>query len=226
MNDHNELTRESERSPFIPSQLLAGGLEAALTTYLRLDPDSLPRAAALAGKAIAVELVFTTAGAAGPRLTLYLLPAADGIRVTDYYPGTLDVRVRGTPLELANQFRRGSGEGMETGVEVQGDTQLAKAFQELLGGIDIDWEEQLSRLVGDAVAHQIGNAVRELRAWGRQALATLFQNTAEYFQQETRDLPPSGALAAFMDAVDTLRSDTDRLEARLRRLQQACDSSR
>ena len=219
MNEH--LTRESEFSPFLPSQLLASGLEAALSTYLRLDPDSLPRAAALAGTAMAVELVFTTASAAGPRLTFYLLPAAEGIRVVDGYPDRPDVRVRGTPLALANQFRKGSGEGLEGGVEVQGDTYLAKAFQALLGGIAIDWEEQLSQWVGDVLAHQLGNAVRELRSWGRQARATLFQNTAEYLQQETRTLPPRGAMAVFLDAVDTLRSDTDRLEARIRRLQQA-----
>ena len=202
--------------------LLASGLELALNTWLRLDPDSLARSAALYGKVIMVELVFTTAGAAGPRLTFYLLPGADGIQVAATYPDAPHVQIRGTPLALANQFRQGRGEGLANDVEVQGDSQVAKAFQELLGGIDIDWEEQLSRLIGDALAHQVGAAVREFQAWGRQALSTLLTNAAEYLQQETRDLPPSGAMAAFLDGVDTLRSDIDRLEARVRRLQQRC----
>jgi ubiquinone biosynthesis protein UbiJ len=221
LNANHEFVGAAEPSRFAPSRLLAGGLETVLNTCLRLAPDSLPRAAALAGKALAVELVFTTAGAAGPRLIFYLLPTAEGIRVADGYPDRPDVWIRGTPLALANQFRKGSGEGLEAGVDVHGDTHLANAFQALLGGIAIDWEEQLSQRVGDALAHQLGNVVRELQSWGRQALATLFQNTAEYLQQETRALPPRGAMAAFLDAVDTLRSDTDRLEARLRRLQQA-----
>jgi ubiquinone biosynthesis protein UbiJ len=220
-NDESEL-ESGQESPVTPAVLLAGGLELALNTWLRLDPDSLARSAALFGKVIMVELVFTTAGAAGPRLTFYLLPGAEGIQVTASYPDAPHVQIRGTPLALANQFHKGSGEGLAGGVEVQGDSQVAKAFQALLGGIDIDWEEQLSLLVGDAFAHQVGAAVREFRTWGRQALNTLLTNTAEYLQQETRDLPPSGAMAAFLDGVDTLRSDTDRLEARIRRLQQRC----
>jgi ubiquinone biosynthesis protein UbiJ len=224
LNRHDESGQESgQESPATPAVLLAGGLELALNTWLRLDPDSLVRSAALFGKVIMVELVFTTAGAAGPRLAFYLLPGADGIQVVAAYPDAPHVRIRGTPLALANQFRKGSGEGLAREVEVQGDSHIAKTFQELLGGIDIDWEEQLSRLVGDAFAHQLGAAVREFRAWGRQALTTLLTNAAEYLQQETRDLPPSGAMAAFLDGVDTLRSDTDRLEARIRRLQQRCD---
>ena len=218
-NEASELEsgRESLATPAI---LLAGGLELALNTWLRLDPDSLARSAALFGKVILVELVFTTAGAAGPRLSFYLLPGAEGIQVTASYPDAPHIQIRGTPLALARQFHQGSDAGLASGVEVQGDNQVAKAFQALLSGIDIDWEEQLSRLVGDALAHQVGTGVRELQTWGRQALTTLLTNAAEYLQQETRDLPPSGAMAAFLDGVDTLRSDTDRLEARVRRLQQ------
>ena len=223
MNKTDEPGLESgQEAPVTPAVLLAGGLELALNTLLRLDPDSLTRTAALFGKVMMVELVFTTAGAAGPRLTFYLLPGAEGIQVTASYPNVSHVQIRGTPLALAKQFRQGSGEGLASGVEVQGDSQVAKAFQELLSRIDIDWEEQLSRLIGDALAYQVGTAVREFRAWGRQALNTLLTNAAEYFQQETRDLPPSGAMATFLDGVDTLRSDTDRLEARIRRLQQRC----
>ncbi len=219
MNEPDESAGEGLLST--PTRLLLSGLEAALNTYLQLDPDSLPHAAALEGKAIAVELVFTPAGAAGPRLSFYLLPGAAGIQVADYCPDAPQALIRGTPFALAAQFSRSINEGMASGVEIQGDAHVAKALQELLHGIDIDWEEQLAHLIGDVAAHQIGSAVRELRGWGRQVFNTLLQNAAEYLQQESRDLPPSGALHTFLDAVDGLHSDVDRLEARLARLQQS-----
>ena len=207
-----------------PASLLAAGLERILNQYLRLDPDVLPKAAALTGKAVAVDFSFTPAGERGARLILYFLPSAAGLRITESFAGDPDTVIRGAPLALLSQFRNG-GRSLETGVAVLGDIEVGRAFQELLGSVDIDWEEQLSVLLGDTAAHQVGNALRGLRAWGRQALDTLLKNTAEYFQEEARDLPSSGAMADFLDTVDALRSATDRLEARIRRLQQALEAT-
>lgn len=207
-----------------PFTLLAFGLEKALNQYLHLDPDMAPKLAELDGKAIAVELAVTPLGWSGPVLTLYFLPTGTAVRVTDQFAGAPDVVVRATPLALAGQLRRGN-QSFDAGVEIQGDVHIGKAFQDLLSRVDIDWEEQLSRVVGDTAAHQIGNLARGLRTWGRRSLDTLLKNTAEYFQEEARDLPSSGAMADFLDAVDTLRSDTDRLEARIRRLQQSLPAS-
>lgn len=207
-----------DEAAFKPSRMLAAGLEAVLTRTLQLDPDTLNRAAELNGRVIALELLFGGDRTTGPRLTFYLLPHAGGIQVIDHYPGDPQVTIRGTPLALARQFQ---STVPDPDVEILGDTHTARALQALFAEIDIDWEEHLARLVGDAAAHQIGNAVRDFTAYGRRVFDTLFQNTSEYVQHEARVLPPSGAMMAFVAAVDTLRDDTDRLEARIRRLQQA-----
>ena len=64
-----------------PSHLLAAGIETALNHYLRLDPDILPKVAALSGKVIAIELLFVPGERVinGLNPTLYLLPGTDGI---------------------------------------------------------------------------------------------------------------------------------------------------
>lgn len=207
-----------------PPLLLAAGFETALNQYLRLDPDALTRVAGLSGKVIALELIFSprhpTTGSESS-LTLYLLPGPDGIQVLDHYSGAPDVLIRGTPLALANSSRKGTRATVGTDVEIVGDTQLGKAFKELLDSVDIDWEEHLSRVTGDTLAHQLGNTLRNIFSWGQRATDTLSHDMAEYLQEESRDLPARGAVEEFLDAVDTLRSDTDRLEARIRRLQQA-----
>ncbi|MEE4376391.1 MAG: sterol-binding protein [Candidatus Competibacteraceae bacterium] len=209
-----------------PALLMTGGLEQALNYCLRLDPEILPKLAVLSGKVIAMEVVIappvadSADGYEGVTLAFFLHPSAQGIQVTDRFDGQPDVFIRGTPLALARQFKATPGT-LDPAVQVRGDTQVGKAFQGIMAAIDVDWEEQLSHWVGDTAAHQVGNTWRELTNWGRQVLDTLLQDAGEYFKEETQDLPPSGALAEFLDAVDTLRNDVDRLEARIRRLQQS-----
>jgi ubiquinone biosynthesis protein UbiJ len=187
--------------------VIAAGLEMALNQYLRLDPDIPPRLAALDGKVIAIE--------PGVGLSFYLLPSADGVRVVDRYEGEFSVRIRGPLVALARQWR---DQRVDGGIAVEGDTAVGREFQTILAGLDIDWEEQLSRVVGDAAAHHLGNLWRGFRGWGRRTFDILSRDGAEYLQQELRALPPRHAVERFLSAVDILREDADRLAVRIERL--------
>lgn len=192
----------------IPAVIVAG-LEAAFNRYLRLDPDIPPRLAALDGKVIALELE-------GLGQICYLLPGVDGVRVVERHEGEPSVWIRGTPLALVR--RLGGGPAVGGDVAIEGDAAVGQAFQSLLAQVDIDWEEQLSKAVGDAAAHQLGNLWRDLRGWGRRTSDVLARDGVEYLQQEVRALPPRHAVEQFLSAVDTLREDADRLAARIERL--------
>lgn len=194
--------------------LVCASLEAAVNRVLRLDPDTLARLTALSGKVIAVEL-------RGLNTALYLVPEKSGLNVFSRFDGEPDTALRGTPLALARMgLEKHAGDSLFAGdVEIIGDTELGQEFREILDGLDIDWEEQLSLVTGDAVAHQIGNAVRSASAWGKKTLETLSRDAAEYLQEESRDLPNRGEVESFLTDVDELRSDVDRLEARIKRLE-------
>lgn len=194
----------------LTSSALAAGLETALNRYIWLDPDAAPQLAELAGAVIAIE-------ADGLGLTFYLFPGAQGIQVLDRYEGEPSVRIRGTPLALIQQWRGQPGAGR---VSVEGDAATGRRLQTLLTSLDIDWEEHLSSLVGDVAAHRLGQLYRESRRWGQQTLSTLLQDGREYLQQEQRLLPAQPTVEAFLNAVDVLREDVDRLEARIARLRQ------
>ncbi|MDX1487875.1 MAG: hypothetical protein R3268_06730, partial [Acidiferrobacterales bacterium] len=104
-------------------------------------------------------------------------------------------------------------------LELEGDVDLGRRFQRFLEGLDIDWEEQTAGVLGDVLAHKLGNVVRGMRIWRRNTTQTLSADIAEYLQQESRLLTPVPRVEAFLEAVDILRADVDRLEARLRKLQ-------
>ncbi len=205
----------------LAGELTVAALAAAETAFnqaLRLDPESLRRLAALHGKVIAIEL-------RGTGLTLYILPGPDGVSVLGAYAGEPDTVLCGTPLALT---RMGLGEA--TGmlfagqVTIRGDVETGQRFKAILDDLDPDWLDPLARLVGDIPAHRLGRLLQDAGDWARQALDTLARNGAEYLQQEARVLATRDDVAEFVTAVDTLRDDLARLEARVARLEKRNES--
>ena len=105
-------------------------------------------------------------------------------------------------------------------VVIEGDLELGQEFRTFIGAIDIDWEEQLSLVTGDVIAHKLTNVLRQFSSWGRQTINTLGLDTVEYFQYESQMLPGKTELNQYLSGVDLIRGDVDRLEARIARLRQ------
>jgi ubiquinone biosynthesis protein UbiJ len=151
-------------------------------------------------------------------LSLNLFFRSDGERMTiettsaDQPAATLS----GTPLS----FMRLAGPSPEAAIRagaihIQGDAEVAQAFSELLKQAQPDIEEELSRIIGDVAAHQVGNVARAALGFGRRAVDTFTQNVAEYLQEEGRDLPTRTEADEFIAGVDQLRDDVARFEARI-----------
>jgi len=147
---------------------------------------------------------------------------ADGGRVslTTSDGGAADASLSGTPIALlALAGPRAEGALRGGGVRIEGDAEVAQKFRELLEQAQPDFEEELARVIGDVAAHQVANVARGFLAWGRRAGGSLATNVAEYLQEEGRDLPTRIEVDEFLAAVDHLRDDAERLEARLARLE-------
>ena len=196
------------------------GLEEAINRYLRLDPGTSARMAQLHGRVIAFEVV-------GLGRTLYLIPTPSRLLVLADFEGEPDCRLRGTPIALARMGdQRASSDLLFTGeVEINGDTELAHRFGKILAAMDIDWEEQLSHLTGDIIAHRIGNTTRATLHWGAKAWDTLGRDIQEYLQEELRLLPDRSEIERFLSGVETLRDDVERMQARVNRLQSKTGSN-
>ena len=194
-------------------------LEQFANRILRLDRESLQRLGEFEGKVIAIALAHTAEAVPD----FYLLPSAGGLRLLTDYDGVAHVTLRGTVPTLLRLLINGADTTPELiatrALQIEGDVDLGRRLQRFLEGLDIDWEEQAAGVVGDVVAHRLGNVLRGVRAWRRNATQTLSADIAEYLQEESRLLAPAGRVEAFLAGVDVLRADVDRLEARLRRLQ-------
>jgi len=193
--------------------LLISTLELALNQYLSLDEDVSLFLKPVAGKVIAINIQPFNE-------TIYLCPTNEKIQVLETYLPEVDATISGTLsalglMGLSSTPMRSifSGE-----VTIEGDTQIAHKFQQLFDKLDIDLEEKLSHLTGDVIAHKVGNFFRSSQQWTAESVETFKLNTKEFLQEETRDLPAGPEADILYSQIDDIRSDFDRLSARIEQL--------
>jgi ubiquinone biosynthesis accessory factor UbiJ len=194
-------------------QSLTSALEAAFNHYLSLDDATLPQLAAFEGKIIGIEVLSL-------QQTLFLFPSADGIMILSDYDGAADTTISGTPMALAKLgITDDAGSVLFSGeVRITGDTRLGHQFKKVLQSMHIDWEQHLSRYIGDIAAHQLSQLSRELRQWMQRNASSFSMDVGEYLQEESQLVVGKAELDRFARNVDELRSTVDRIEARLTRI--------
>lgn len=148
------------------------------------------------------------------------LAARDGlVRVTATGDGPAAATLAGSPLAML-RLLGGDPQALirEGDVRITGDTDIANQFRDLLHMARPDLEEELSKLLGDPVAHQVGNLVRGFADWGARAAESLSRSVGEYLTEERRTLPTRTEAEEFYREVDAVANDVERAEARLNRL--------
>jgi len=127
-----------------------------------------------------------------------------------------DATLAGGPLSLLALAGAAPESVVQRGaVTICGDAQLAQQFRELARLLRPDLEEDLSYVLGDVPAHQLGRLARLGAGWTRKAATTTLSNLAEYLGHERQDLVPRNEGEQFLRGVDGVREHVERLEARL-----------
>ncbi len=113
------------------------------------------------------------------------------------------------PREAANQ-----------GLRIEGDTAIAEALQNLFFSLNIDWEQWLSNYLGDTVAYQLTDGLSAARNKTQGLLSAASEKTRDYLQSEGKYMPTPTETSTFLNDVDKLRASIDRLEARIKNLEE------
>jgi len=194
-----------------PPPALFQPIERLLNRGIAASVDARKRCRGLEGRSFRMELeglgVGFTLTSGGESVTLSAEPEADA-------------RLAGRPLSLARLAVTGDEELLRSkSVRITGDPIVARDFHELIRLAAPDFEEELSRLVGDVAARRLANLARGAAGWGVDAADRLSRDVAEYLQEESRDLPTRHEVEGFLDRVDGLAEAVDRLEARIGRIE-------
>ena len=196
--------------------LMMNALEVGINQYLSLDPNTSTFLAPLAGKVIKVTITSFNE-------SLYLCPSLDAIQLLDFSSEPADTQLTGSMfafglMGLSSKPMRSIFSG---DIQIEGDMQLGRKFQTLFSKLDINLEPHVARYTGDNVAQHLSQFFRSGHEWSKESIESFRLNVSEYLQEETRDLPSEPEVAIFHSQVDELRTQFDRLQSRIERLEHA-----
>ena len=201
----------------IPIQLdamVTAVIETSLNQLLALDKQSPERLRKLVGKVLKLEL--------RELKPLWFVFSERRLDVLARFEGEADavLSLSLTALGLLKEPSALTRYIREEKLDLSGDPQLVQAFSALLGELDIDWEEELSRYTGDVVAHTLCSGARQARRFVGRELCRSQRQVAEYLTEEARLAPGPLEVASFNDDVEELAQQMKAIELRLARLEQ------
>lgn len=182
--------------------------ERAVNHVLRSAPLALERLRPHAGRTVAFrvglfEMAFTVQSTGEVAAALSGAPE--------------DLRVRISPF-LVPRLAAGE-EAAFREIEMQGDAELAQEVSYLARNLRWDFEEDLSKAVGDIAAHRIASAARAFARWSADATLRMGQNAAEYWTEESPLIASRVKVESFASGVSELRDAVERIEKRIERLE-------
>jgi ubiquinone biosynthesis accessory factor UbiJ len=190
-----------------------GFIEAVMARLIATDDAALAGLAALEGRIIGVHLT-------GLGARFFLRPVAGRLTLHTESTTPADVEITAAPsglLQMALALRR--GEPPPAGaVKISGDLAVAQRFQAWLGSLSIDFEELLSTWWGDLPARTVVRTATAIGTELKRGGDAWVRATSDYLQHEAELVPTRAEVAEYLDAVDALREQHDRLAQRIERL--------
>lgn len=105
-------------------------------------------------------------------------------------------------------------------VSMEGETELALALAKVLQNMRWEYEEDLSKLIGDVSAEKLAEFGRRTMGEAKAQSVNVIEMLVEYWQEEQPLIAKKRHVECFVKEVDILRNDVERLAKRLEKLEQ------
>jgi ubiquinone biosynthesis protein UbiJ len=190
------------------------------------EPWASAELAKHAGKAIALEMPF---GRFAVQITnsglLEAVRHADSTEISDgeAVPPIRTALVLTISSQALSTLLSSSGpirENAFKSVTIAGDADLAQLLGRLAGQLRWEYEEDLSKIIGDAPAHFAVAQGKKIASAGKAAGRDLLENTVEYLSEEKKVLLNQRDFAIHKNQLMELRDSVERLDKRIALLQQ------
>ncbi len=188
--------------------------ETFLNGLIALDPAMPSKLAPLAGKTLRVECTV-------PPASFNMLVCQKSILLMQGEADTATATVQGSAATLLGMLAGNDPAAQRNNrTAISGDTAFLQSLQDVLANLDVDWEYQLSKVIGDIPTQAVSDSLAGTREFARQSAANMRDDLDAWLHEEKKLFPDASQLETFYKAVDRLRLRVDRLEARTNSLLQ------
>lgn len=195
--------------------MLLNLIELAINRALEFDPRAQGDLAKLHGKTMTLEIKPL------PQ-KISISPMPYGLEFSNE-SGTTDVTLSATIGALVKIGRDGLDDAeLESGeLEINGDPIVGQRFARILSQLDIDWEGLLAQHIGETPAVLISGGLVKAKEIAQESKSVFSKHISNLLTNEMGVVAAKSDIEPFLDDVDTLRADADRLNARIQRIQKS-----
>jgi ubiquinone biosynthesis protein UbiJ len=196
--------------------------ESTVNRLLALDLENARRLADVQGLVLLIDIK-------GLGIQVFIVPGIDSVQLFNTYAAEPDCTIRGTPATLieAVMSSNGTSQVFAGQLEIIGDNYIAQRLFAVIHSLNIDWETVLNPLLGEQVSSKLSHSVQNTQARVKQSCHSFLTTVRHYLvNQEHGVLPDDTELTMFLNHVDQLRDDIERLSVRIDHLETTADNSK
>lgn len=189
-------------------------IELASNNTLQYDRPTLDRLEKLRGKTMTLRIKPLNQ-------SISITPHPEGLEFSRTAPEHVDVELSATIGAMIKISRDGMEDAeLEAGeLEISGDPIVGQRFAQVIAQLDIDWQSLLTEKIGESPARVVSLAATQVKEFAEESNGKLKNYLHELVTEDLALVANKQGVESFLDDVDALRADADRLIARIARLQ-------
>jgi len=193
-------------------------LELASNKTLEHDPKTKQRLIKLRGKTMSLQIRPIDQ-------SLSITPHPEGLEFSREEPAHVDVSLSATIGAMIKISRDGlENAELESGeLEITGDPIIGQRFAQILAELDVDWEAALAEQIGDSPARVVSFAADQAKELVQDSRVMFKGFVNQILSDDLGVAAGKNDVEPFLDEVDTIRADVERLAARIKRISNNLD---
>ncbi len=193
--------------------LLSTGVSSAeilLNKALTLDPASKNKLAQLQGKIFAIKCT-------KPNCSIFITVLEKGFQLTTAIADEADAEISAAADVLLKLLITKNKDHVirNENIQLKGDASSIQDLQAILFKLDIDWEYQLSMVIGDIPTQVLSDGIEKLKNFISYSASSLAMDIDEYLHEEKNIVPTIGELESFYQRIEQLSLRIDRTGSRI-----------
>lgn len=192
--------------------------ELILNKALMLDPASTKKLKELQGKTFVINCIGTESSV--PDYSIFITILEEGFLLSSVTADDADGEISASANVLLKLLlaKDKSSVIRNENIQLKGDASSIQDLQAVLLELDIDWEYQLSKGIGDIPTQALSDSLSFLKTFISDSATSIKTDIDEYIHEEKNIMPTTTELENFYQRIDHLRLRIDRTSSRINNL--------